>query len=95
MALDRLPSHLSLAKAISFDVFPQTAAIACKGSRFNKSMKAQLATLGGNRCHLKLWRNFLLSIAIHNLNHRSSFEAARATVEVLFDGYRLQNDRPH
>lgn len=74
---------------------PQTAAIACKGSELNKSMKAQIATSKKNLYHLKLWGHFLLSVAIHNLNRRSCFVAARARVEVLFEGYQLQNDRSH
>jgi hypothetical protein len=78
-----------------FRSFPQTAAIACKGSGLNKSMKAQIAMLGEYLYHLKLWRYFLFSVTIHNLNRWSCFEAARARVEVLFKGYRLQNDRSH
>src|SRR5438045_874052 len=70
-----------------FRRFPQTIAITCKGSGLNKSIKAQIATLGGNLRHLKLWRRCLWNVAAHKVNRRSGFEAVRARAEVLFEGY--------
>jgi hypothetical protein len=58
-------------------------AIACKGSGLNKSMKAQIATLGENLYYLKLWRHCLLSVAVHNLNRRSCFEAVKARDRIV------------
>ena len=43
-----------------FRRFPQTAAIALKGSGLNKSMEAQVATFGEYLYRLKLWLHFLL-----------------------------------
>lgn len=50
-----------------------------------------VSTLGEILYHLKLWRRFLLSVAIHNnLKPSIVFWSWTARVQVLFEGYNLQ-----
>lgn len=61
--------------------------MARKDSGLDKSMEAQVATLGENFCHLVLGWHLLLGVVIHRLKCGLCCEAERVRVEGSFEGY--------